>query len=53
MKTRQELMLEFMVAMSPAVTDFFLANQKVSPQDAAQECALLASVLVNAYLENT
>lgn len=53
MKTRQELMLDFMLAMSPSVAEFVLNNEHISPQAICGECVLLASEMITQYLENT
>jgi hypothetical protein len=53
MKTYQELMLEFMVAMSPALADYVLNNEELSVQAAVTEITSLARELTKSYLENT
>jgi hypothetical protein len=53
MKSREDLILDFMLAMSPQVAEFVLNNEHVEPIPLCHELALLAAALVNAYQETT
>jgi hypothetical protein len=53
MKSREDLILDFMLAMSPQVAKVVLNNQHIEPISTCNELALLASALVDAYQEKT
>jgi hypothetical protein len=51
MKTRDELMMEFMVVMAPEIARFVFHSDHLAPQDAAKKCAVVLKELVTSYLE--
>lgn len=52
MKTRQELILDFMLALSPATADVMFRNPDIELADVTHTTFQLAEAMVNKYLEN-
>lgn len=52
MKTRQELILDFMLVLAPATAEAMFRNPDIELTDVTQTTFQIAEAMVNKYLEN-